>query len=442
MKKITFIFMLCLLPTLVFSWSLTNPGEDKLMGWDNSLSATDRMSWFGVGTGLQFNGATIEVIPGTYQSNSTALSSLAGLTETNGGIPYGTADNAYAWLAAGGSGKLLIGKGAAAPDWTPYTFPATVPTVGKVLISDGTNLVGSTALGSAAYTATTAYQAADADLDAASNATGSGNSKYFGTSAAGVVGLHDLPAASLGFDVDAPGASGGLLQSNGTKWGRVGSLSGVSIGNLTASMGVVSTASGILASHATVSATEVGYLDGVTSAIQTQLGDKAAKAGAIYTGTHDFGGADDVEIPNGSAPTVDTAGQIALDTTSDQLVYYGAAKRVIPYRQFLSFVIPAPAATDDINLLKAPYGMTILAINCIVQGTTSATGQLQECDSAGANCADLDADIACDADGAADDGSLTDSAIASAAWLRWKTTSLSGTPTFLTVTVTYSVVSD
>src|SRR5574343_1393744 len=147
-------------------------------------------------------------------------------------------------------------------------------------------------------------------------------------------------------------------------------------------------------------------------------------------------------ITSGASPTIDAAGEIAVDTTTDQLQYYGGAKRALPYIQFLSFVIPAPAEADDINIMKAPYGMTILGINCIVQGTTSVTGQLQECDSAGANCADLDSDIVCDADGAADDGSLTDSAIASGGWLRWKTTSLSGTPTFLTVTVRYSVVAD
>ena len=164
--------------------------------------------------------------------------------------------------------------------------------------------------------------------------------------------------------------------------------------------------------------------------------------GGTLTGTWDAGGATSFEIPNGTGPTVDAAGEIAIDTTSDQLVYYGGAKRVLPYKQYASFVIPAPAATDDINLLKAPYGMTISAINCIVQGTTSVTGQLQECSSTGGDCADLDSDITCDADGAADDGSLTDSAIAANGWLRWKTTSVSGTPTFLTVTVTYSVVSD
>jgi hypothetical protein len=190
------------------------------------------------------------------------------------------------------------------------------------------------------------------------------------------------------------------------------------------------------ASDSTISRVSAGVLAIEGSNILT------AGASPTLTGAWDFGGATSVEIPNGTGPTVDAAGEIAVDTTSDQLVYYGGAKRVLPYKQYASFVIPAPAATDDINLLKAPYGMTISAINCIVQGTTSVTGQLQECDSAGANCADLDSDITCDADGAADDGSLTDSAIAANGWLRWKTTSVSGTPTFLTVTVTYSVVSD
>ena len=190
------------------------------------------------------------------------------------------------------------------------------------------------------------------------------------------------------------------------------------------------------ASDSTISRVSAGVLAIEGSNILT------AGASPTLTGAWDFGGATSVEIPNGTGPTVDAAGEIAVDTTSDQLVYYGGAKRVLPYKQYASFVIPAPADTDDINLLKAPYGMTISAINCIVQGTTSVTGQLQECSATGGDCADLDSDITCDADGAADDGSLTDSAIAANGWLRWKTTSVSGTPTFLTVTVTYSVVSD
>jgi hypothetical protein len=105
----------------------------------------------------------------------------------------------------------------------------------------------------------------------------------------------------------------------------------------------------------------------------------------------------------------------------------------------LSKTIISPVVTDDINITKNKSGTTwtILSIDCIVQGTTSVTGQVQECATDGTSCVDLDSDITCDADGAADDGTLTDSSIASNAWLRWKTTSVSGTPTFLTFVISY-----
>jgi hypothetical protein len=147
-------------------------------------------------------------------------------------------------------------------------------------------------------------------------------------------------------------------------------------------------------------------------------------------------------LPQGTGPTVDAAGEIAVDTTTDQLQFYGGAKRALPSIMSSTVVIAAPATTDDINIMKAPYGMTIVGIDAIIQGGTNVVGQLQECNSSGASCADLDSDITVTTSGAADDGSLTDSAIASGGWLRWKTTSVSGTVDFLTVTFRYRVVAD
>jgi hypothetical protein len=56
-----------------------------------------------------------------------------------------------------------------------------------------------------------------------------------------------------------------------------------------------------------ISGTTIG---GITEA---NLVDKTATE--VVTGAWDFGGAADLEIPNGATPTVDTAGQIAIDTT-------------------------------------------------------------------------------------------------------------------------------
>ncbi len=174
--------------------------------------------------------------------------------------------------------------------------------------------------------------------------------------------------------------------------------------------------------------------EGVHTLEDAEAGTDYASPNADTTGTAS-------KLPVNEA--TDASGEESVDSTSGQYRNYDGTRQNVfsPINSF-SIVIPAPADTDDINILKAPYGMTILGIDCIVQGTTSVTGQIQECSSAGASCADLDSDITCDADGAADDGTLTDSAIASGAWLRWKTTSLSGTPTFLTVTVKYKVVAD
>ena len=141
----------------------------------------------------------------------------------------------------------------------------------------GTNATTSagalTNLGAAASShAHSELQSYDADLDAASSATGAGNSKYFGTDGSGTVGFHTLTA--LGFDVDAPGAAGALLKSNGSKWERVTSLTGVTVGGLTASRAVYSDASGNLTASTDISDTELTYLNGVTSNIQTQFSSK------------------------------------------------------------------------------------------------------------------------------------------------------------------------
>lgn len=148
-------------------------------------------------------------------------------------------------------------------------------------------------------------------------------------------------------------------------------------------------------------------------------------------------------IPQGASPTTDAAGECAVDTTTGQLrCHDGTAARVWPHIQERSFVIPAPAAGDDFPLMKAPFGMSIIAIKGVLSGTTNVIGQLQECNSSGASCVDLDADITFDGGEDGDDGSLTDSTIALGNWIAWKTTSVSGTPTFLTVTFTFRVVAD
>ena len=268
-----------------------------------------------------------------------------------------------------------------------------------------------------------------------------------------------VPAWSTSaYTLASPGAAGAILYSDGTNWTRATSLN-LSAVNLPSSDASPATTAGQIRHDTTVAGLlsgalawwdgdEVRYLvdldvlpsDDGYAVTYNATDDKfvmsavAPVANPIFTGV--------VDIPVGA--TTDAEGEITIDTTSDQLRYYGAAQKVLPSIQYASFVIPAPAATDDIIVMKAPYGMTIISTSCIVQGTTSVHGQLQECDSAGANCADTDDtdDITCDADGAADDGTLSNASIDSGDWIMWKTTSIADTPTFLTVTFKYLVVAD
>lgn len=86
-------------------------------------------------------------------------------------------------------------------------------------------------------------------------------------------------------------------------------------------------------------------------------------------------------IPQGTGPTVDAAGEIAVDTTDDQLVYYGGAKRVIPYDRPVCFPIESLTATDDnYAFFMANDAITITAVGCNCRGTctTTATFTLED----------------------------------------------------------------
>lgn len=94
------------------------------------------------------------------------------------------------------------------------------------------------------------------------------------------------------------------------------------IPSLTASRALVSNVSGNVAASV-VTATELGYVSGVTSALQTQINAKAALAGATFTGpvitVLSGTGAAGFRLPHGAAPTAPTNGDF-WSTTSG---FYG-----------------------------------------------------------------------------------------------------------------------
>ena len=86
-------------------------------------------------------------------------------------------------------------------------------------------------------------------------------------------------------------------------------------------------------------------------------------------------------VPQGTAPTVDAAGEIAVDTTDDQFVYYGGAKRVVPYERTICAVIENLAAADDnFAFYMANDAITVTSVGCNCRGTctTAATFTLED----------------------------------------------------------------
>ena len=108
------------------------------------------------------------------------------------------------------------------------------------------------------------------------------------------------------------------------------------------------------------------------------------------------------------------------------------------YTKTISFVLESPTDADAFLIWKAPYALTITDIDCITKAATSAVIDIQECDSAGANCATVDATITCDSDGAADDGSLTNGAIDANDWIKLDIGTVTGTVGAVTVTIKYT----
>lgn len=146
---------------------------------------------------------------------------------------------------------------------------------------------------------------------------------------------------------------------------------------------------------ATLTTTELNYVDGVTSAIQTQLDAKEGtltnSAGLLaalddetgaglavfstsptfttgitvpdnsisddeldeggtftWTGVQDAGGATSLEVPNGTNPTTDAEGEIADDTDDDALeVYDGTRSVLIPYTFTKEMTIWSPDLVTD-----------------------------------------------------------------------------------------------
>ena len=149
--------------------------------------------------------------------------------------------------------------------------------------------------------------------------------------------------------------------------------------DLTASRAVVSDGSGKVAVSA-VTSTEIGYLDGVSSAIQTQLNAKAPLAGATFTGQVNM--SDDLVVTgnltvNGDTTTVNSENKVIQDRfimlanavagapSADVGIFFNrgtSGNAAIYYDESAKFFTLSETRDPDSNIAISPTGAANLAV--------------------------------------------------------------------------------
>ncbi len=161
-----------------------------------------------------------------------------------------------------------------------------------------------------------------------------------------------------------------------------------------------------------------------------------SNTGDVGTGVYDFGGATSIEIVNAAAPTVDAAGEIAVDTTTDQLVYYGVAKRTLPYYKEVCVTLETPVDADDNIMFYQPHkAITITDVVCRVDGGTSIPLTISD----GTNALEA---ITCAATATEDDGSILNGTFTALERMEFDLGTPVGTNTWLNFCITYTVDAD
>jgi len=144
-----------------------------------------------------------------------------------------------------------------------------------------------------------------------------------------------------------------------------------------------------------------------------------------------------IAVPSGAAVAdPDAAGKIAVDTTTDQLLYYGGAQRVMTYRYTTCRTLETPTDDDDnIPVWAFPQPITITDVHCWTEGGTSIAVTISD----GTNALEA---VTCDADGADDDGSIANGTFTANENIEWDFAAPTGEVDWVKVCITYTIDAD
>lgn len=163
--------------------------------------------------------------------------------------------------------------------------------------------------------------------------------------------------------------------------------------------------------------------------IEDSMALAGRKAGQVWTGVHDFGGATSTEIVNGANPTTDADGEIAYDSDDEMIeVFDGTASRCIPTVHRFEFTIDNPdGITDDTMLIadidatQYPGGIKILEFRVATRQASSYSVTFLELTTPIAHTADCDTVATSSSTEATSSGAgIYDADIAAGNWLAMK----------------------
>lgn len=166
-------------------------------------------------------------------------------------------------------------------------------------------------------------------------------------------------------------------------------------------------------------------------------------AGLITTsGGFNFTGADAfLNIARATNRTSPSTGDLWYNSALGYWAYWdGAQHRRLAVSQTYSTLVFGITSSTTAMLFKAPTNIRIESIACITNpgGTGTVVINITGCSSTGSSCTNVDtASITCTGTGATDDGSLSSPAILSGNYVGISTGAITGTPTYLTLTIKY-----
>jgi hypothetical protein len=205
----------------------------------NAAWSTNTLDWAGSFTNGTWNGNVV-----AYNRGGTGQSSAF----VAGGIIYGSTTSALASTAVGTTGQVLTSAGTGIPTWTTPTTGTVTSVSALTLGTTGTDVSSTVANGTTTPVIT--------------------------------LNIPDASASARGLMTSAQWTTFTSKQAAIT-----GAATTITSSNLTASRAVISNASGKIDVSATTD-TELGYVSGVTSAIQTQINGKVTDSAWVdYSAT-------------------------------------------------------------------------------------------------------------------------------------------------------------